>query len=69
MADPHGKVGNPTEFMYQLVRICEEHGHTLDPFVGSSTMHVVAGLAGYSWTGIEMTRHYFEVVSRRLLAD
>lgn len=66
--DKHHMTGKPTELMRQLVRICEKGGRILDPFAGSGTTLVAADLEGYSWTGIEMTRHYFETSMKRLAA-
>jgi len=64
--DKHHMTGKPTDLMRQLVRICEEGGRILDPFAGSGTTLVAADLEGYSWTGIEMTGHYFDVARSRL---
>jgi len=66
--DKHHMTGKPTELMRQLVRICEIGGNVLDPFAGSGTTLVAADLEGYGWTGIEMTRHYFETSMKRLAA-
>ncbi len=65
-ADKHHLTGKPTDLMRQLVRICEEGGRILDPFAGSGTTLVAAGQEGYAWTGIEMTKHYFNVAASRL---
>jgi len=65
-ADKHHMTGKPTALMQQLVRICEEGGHVLDPFAGSGTTLVAAQEMGYGWTGIEMTQHYFDVARARL---
>ncbi|WP_416056732.1 DNA-methyltransferase [Stenotrophomonas maltophilia] len=67
-ADKHHMTGKPTDFMRQLVRICEDGGRILDPFAGSGTTLVAADLEGYSWTGIEMTGHYHDVARSRLLS-
>ncbi|NIJ79615.1 DNA-methyltransferase [Xanthomonas cannabis] len=64
-ADKHHLTGKPTELMSQLVRICEAGGRILDPFAGSGTTLVAAGLQGYSWTGIELTSHYSQVAKER----
>lgn len=66
-ADKHHMTGKPTGLMRQLVRICEEGGRILDPFAGSGTTLVAAESEEYGWTGIEMTTHYHEVASSRLL--
>ncbi|CAQ43928.1 site-specific DNA-methyltransferase [Stenotrophomonas maltophilia] len=65
-ADKHHLTGKPTDLMRQLVRICEQGGRILDPFAGSGTTLVAAEAEGYSWTGIEMTGHYFDVAKSRL---
>lgn len=65
-ADKHHMTGKSTDLMRQLVRICKEGGRILDPFSGSGTTLFAAGHEGYTWTGIEMTRHYFDVASSRL---
>ncbi|QEO97563.1 hypothetical protein XOCgx_2573 [Xanthomonas oryzae pv. oryzicola] len=65
-ADKHHMTGKPTALMRQLVRICEEGGHILDPFAGSGSTLIAARDKGFAWTGIEMTQHYHEVASRRL---
>ncbi|HDS1829166.1 TPA: hypothetical protein QEM95_21455 [Stenotrophomonas maltophilia] len=46
--------------------VCEEGGRILDPFAGSGTTLVAADLERYSWTGIEMTGHYFKVARSRV---
>ncbi|MFB5857445.1 DNA methyltransferase [Stenotrophomonas maltophilia] len=65
-ADKHHLTGKPTDLMRKLVRICEQGGRILYPFVGSGTSLVAADAEGYSWTGIEMTGCYFEVAGPRL---
>lgn len=65
-ADKHHMTGKPTDLMRQLVRICEQGGRIIDPFAGSGTTLVAADAEGYRWTGIEMTKHYFEVAQARL---
>ncbi|PPT71589.1 adenine methyltransferase [Xanthomonas arboricola] len=65
-ADKHHLTGKPTELMRQLVRICETGGRVLDPFAGSGTTLLAAGLEGYSWTGCEMSPHYATKACERL---
>ncbi|MFL6958726.1 DNA-methyltransferase [Nocardiopsis yanglingensis] len=65
-SDKHHLTGKPTDLMRQLVRICGQGGRILDPFAGSGTTLVAADAEGYSWTGIEMTGHYFDVGQSRL---
>lgn len=38
-------------------------GHVLDPFAGSGTTLVAAQAEGYGWTGIEMTKHYYDMAA------
>lgn len=65
-ADKHHLTGKPTALMRQLVRICETGGQILDPFAGSGTTLVAAGLEGYAWAGIEISQHYSDVALARL---
>ncbi|AMV03964.1 DNA-methyltransferase [Xanthomonas citri] len=67
--DKHHLTGKPTKLMRQLVRICVEGGHLLDPFAGSGTTLLAAKLEGFRWTGIEMTKHYMDVSRTRLDAS
>ncbi|NJB93830.1 DNA-methyltransferase [Xanthomonas arboricola] len=66
-ADKYHLTGKPTELMRQLVRICELGGCVLNPFAGSGTTLLAAQLEGCRWTGIEMTAHYLQVASERVL--
>ncbi|MCC4613250.1 site-specific DNA-methyltransferase [Xanthomonas campestris pv. esculenti] len=66
-ADKHHLTGKPTELMRQLVRICEAGGRILDPFAGSGTTLVAAGLEGFEVVGIELTGAYVSVAEKRLL--
>ena len=61
-ADRHHLTGKPTD----LVRIWERGGQILGPFAGSGSTLVAADAECYSWTGIEMTEHYFDVARSRL---
>lgn len=65
-AGKHHMTGKPTNLMRQLVRICQQRGHILDPFTGSGTTLVAAREKGYGWTGIEMSPHYYAVASMRI---
>lgn len=67
-ADKNQMTGKPADLMRQLVRICEEGGRILDPFVSSGTTLVAAGMEGYCWTGIEITSHYLGVTNGRPFA-
>ncbi len=66
--DKHQMTGKPTVSMQQLVRICDEGGHIVDPFAGSGTTLVAAQEEGYGWTGIDMIKHYFDVARDRTTA-
>ncbi len=67
--DKHHLTGKPTELMHALVRIADPGGRILDPFAGSGTTLLAAQQAGYSWTGCEVTQHYFDVSTVRLAGD
>ncbi|AWH35204.1 adenine methyltransferase [Stenotrophomonas sp. SAU14A_NAIMI4_8] len=58
-ADRHHMTGKSTDFMRQLMRICEAGGCILDPFPGSRITVVAARLEGYQWGGGEATRHHW----------
>jgi len=47
--------------MRQPVQVCEQGGRILDPFAGSGTTLVAADAEVYSWAGIKMMNHYYEV--------
>lgn len=64
--DKHHMTGKPTDVMRQLVRIFEEGGRILDPFAGSGTTLLAAEMEGYSWTGLEVTKHYHDIARSRL---
>jgi len=64
--DKFHMTGKPTDLMRQVVKICEPGGRILDPFAGSGTTLVAAGLEGYAWTGIELTEYYHQVSGQRL---
>lgn len=58
------QVGKPLPLMEQLVAACGPR--ILDPFMGSGTTGVAALGAGKKFTGIEASRHYFQVAVERL---
>lgn len=58
--------GKPVDLMRDLVSVVPPHGHVLDPFMGSASTGVAALEAGRSFTGIEVTEHYFNVSTNRL---
>lgn len=66
-ADKHHLTGKPTELIRQLLRICEAGARVLDPFAGRGTTLIAAQLEGYRFTGVEMTRHYANSATKRLL--
>ncbi|MBT2767592.1 site-specific DNA-methyltransferase [Stenotrophomonas sp. ISL-67] len=66
-ADKHHMTGKPTDLMRKLVQICEEGGRILDPFAGSGTTLLAADMEGYSWTGVEVTKHYHDIARSRLI--
>lgn len=50
--------------MEELVAACGPR--ILDPFMGSATTGLAAQMQGKRFTGIEASRHYFEVALQRL---
>lgn len=56
----------PLALMRQVVQICEAGGRILDPFAGSGSTLEAALVEGYSAVGIELERHYAEVIHKRL---
>lgn len=58
------QVGKPLPLMEELVAACD--GHILDPFMGSATTGAAAISQGKRFTGIEASRHYFDVAVDRL---
>jgi site-specific DNA-methyltransferase (adenine-specific) len=65
-SDKHHLTGKSTDVMKWLCRICPKGGVILDPFTGSGTTGVAALELGYSFIGIELSPHYFEVAKNRL---
>ncbi|MDO8931225.1 MAG: site-specific DNA-methyltransferase [Rhodocyclaceae bacterium] len=57
------QVGKPLPLMDELVAACGPR--ILDPFMGSGTTGVAARAQGKHFTGIEASRHYFDVAVRR----
>lgn len=55
----------PSDLVRQLMRVCEEGGHMLNPFAGYGTTLVAADLEGSGWARIEMTGHYYGFASVR----
>lgn len=66
-ADKHHMTGKPTALMSELVECCPPGGTVLDPFMGSGTTLVAAKNKGRNAIGIEMSPHYCQVASNRLL--
>jgi site-specific DNA-methyltransferase (adenine-specific) len=58
------QVGKPLPLMTELVAACGPR--ILDPFMGSATTGLAAKMQGKHFTGIEASRHYFEVALQRL---
>ena len=58
------QVGKPLALMEDLVAACGPR--ILDPFMGSTTTGMAALKQGKHFTGIEGSRHYFEVALQRL---
>ena len=58
------QVGKPLPLMEELVAACGPR--ILDPFMGSATTGLAAKMQGKHFTGIEASRHYFEVALQRL---
>ena len=63
--DKHHVTGKPTPLLRDLARICVPGGHILDPFMGSGTTGVAAIQSGYSFTGIELDPHYYDIARGR----
>ncbi len=53
-ADKQHLTGKPSDLVRQLIRVCEEGGHMLNPFAGYGTTLVAADLEG-SGSAIEAT--------------
>lgn len=58
------QVGKPLPLMEELVAACGPR--VLDPFMGSATTGLAAQMQRKHFTGIEASRHYFEVALQRL---
>lgn len=58
--------GKPVELMEQLVQVAKPGGRILDPFMGSASTLMACEHLGYSGTGIEQTRYYYDVSRNRL---
>jgi site-specific DNA-methyltransferase (adenine-specific) len=64
--NPHPTL-KPIELMRWLVRlISPEHGVVLDPFMGSGTTGVAAGLEGRRFVGIELEPAYLDIAAARI---
>jgi site-specific DNA-methyltransferase (adenine-specific) len=56
----------PLDVMRQLVRVAPPGGMVLDPFMGAGTTGVAALVEGRSFTGVEISAHYFVRAQRRI---
>jgi len=63
------QVHKPENLMRDLIRIVPPKARILDPFMGSGTTLVESMRAGQAATGIELSRHYFDVAKSRLNAE
>lgn len=60
----------PLELLQRLVRMFSFVGDTvLDPFLGTGTTTVAAGLSGRNSIGIEVDPHYLELAQKRIHRD
>jgi site-specific DNA-methyltransferase (adenine-specific) len=57
----------PLEVMRKLVQIVPKGGLVLDPFMGSGTTGVACVLEGRRFIGVEMSPHYADIASKRIL--
>lgn len=65
-ANAHPTV-KPIDLMRWLVRLtCPPHGLVLDPFAGSGTTGIAAGLEGRQFIGIELESEYVRIARARL---
>jgi site-specific DNA-methyltransferase (adenine-specific) len=60
------QVGKPLPLMEEIVAHCGQR--ILDPFMGSATTGAACLKQEKHFTGIEASRHYFEVAVQRLRA-
>lgn len=64
------QTSKPLDLMTKIIEIVEPGGTILDPFMGSGSTGVAAKEGGYSFTGIEVTKEYYEVAKGRMgMAD
>lgn len=66
--DKHHLTGKPVGVMRWLCGLCEPGKLILDPFAGSGSTGVAAGLDGYQFIGIERDRYYHDIAQMRLRA-
>lgn len=65
----HHPTVKPVALMRHLMRLVTPPGGTvLDPFVGSGTTLLAAGLEGFNAIGIEQEKEYIEIATARLAA-
>jgi len=58
--------GKPTALMRELVKAAPVGGTVLDPFAGSATTLVAAGLEGRNAIGFELSPEYWEISRKRI---
>ena len=57
----------PIDLMRYLCRlITPRNGIILDPFLGSGSTGIAAGLEGFDFVGIEREKEYFEIAKARI---
>lgn len=62
----HHQTSKPVDLMKTLNEIVEPRGTILDPFMGSGSTGVAAKMQGYKFVGIEITKDYFDVATKRI---
>lgn len=63
--DREHQTQKPLGVMRDLVKIAQEGGTVLDPFMGSGTTGAAALIEGRRFIGCELTQHYMDVAVRR----
>lgn len=56
----------PLPLMQDLLQVVPEAGNVLDPFMGSGSTGEACVRSGRSFTGVELSKDYFEVARTRL---
>lgn len=55
----------PLTLMQEIVKICVDKGHILDPFAGSGSTLIASYLEGFDSTGIEIMETNVEIITKR----